>query len=169
MRFAVLALIAAFPFAASACKKGSAVVTSDAGDPAGLAIDAAPPIVASVSASAPLPRVVPLFDEKNGLVTGPAPAMTPRSWSGWYQCKSRVQLTQFENTVTGRANTAPDDTSLVCKISGETCTGTETEIRNTKGGAPSPPRTRKLTLRRDSMGAIHYQVEGGASASCPKL
>jgi hypothetical protein len=164
---AVLALIAAFPFAASACKKGNAVVISDAGEPAATidAIDAAPPVVAS--ASAPRPRVVSLFDEKNGLI--PAPPPTPRSWAGWYKCKGRLQLTQFEDTVSGRANSASDDTSFTCKVSGDTCIGTETEIRNAKGKAPPEPRTRKLTLRRDSSGGISYNVEGGSAASCPKL
>jgi hypothetical protein len=162
-------VIAAFPFAASACKKGDAASISDAGEPAAT-VDAAGQVVvvASASASAPRPRVVSLFDEKNGLIEAP-PTPAPRSWSGWYKCKSRLQLTQFEDTVTGRASTAPDDTSLTCKVSGDTCVGTETEIRNAKGKEPPPPRTRKLTLRRDSSGGISYNVEGGGAASCPKL
>jgi hypothetical protein len=160
-------LIAAFPFAALACKRGNAALESDAGDSTA-DVDAGPSeVVASASSSPPPPRVVPLFDENNGLMK--ETPLAPRSWSGSYKCKARLTLTQGDNTVIGRMNVKPDDTSLVCTISGDTCTGTETESKHPKTGKAPPPHTRKLTLRRDTYGNIHYSVEGGASATCPKL
>lgn len=168
MRLAVLLVVTtAFPLAALACKRGNAVVVSDAGAPAAEVDAAAPAVVAAASSSAPPPRVVSLFDENSGLMKEKPAA--PRSWNGNYKCKARLSLVQSDNRVSGRLFTAPDDTSLECTVSGDTCTGTETEAKHPKTGKPPPPRTRKLTLRRDVFGTIHYSVEGGAASSCPKL
>ena len=167
MRFAVLGFIAAFPFAALACKKGNAVVVSDAGEPTA-DVDAASSVAASASSSAPLPRVVSLFDAENGLLKDTPAA--PRSWTGNYKCKARLTLTQGDATVIGHMSIAADDkASIVCTITGDTCTGTETEAKQPKTGKAPPPRTHKLTLRRDAYGAIHYRVENGSASVCPKL
>lgn len=171
MRYAVLALIAAFPFAALACKKkGDAALISDAGSPP---VDAGTVVAASASSSAPLPRVVSLFDEKNGLIPTPVPPpaapAAPRTWTGNYKCKARLSLTQVDLTIVGRMTIPPDDTSIECSLQGDVCVGTETEAKHPKAGKPPPPRKRKLTLRRDSRGDLHYNVEGGAASTCPKL
>lgn len=162
-RVTVLAIPAALGLALAGCKKGGPMAPDAAVEDASAAVDldAAPAMTASAAPPSSAPRIVSLAEAL------PAPP-AHTSWSGFYKCKVRLNVSHSDGAVSGRMTSEGETTIFACTLAGDICTGTETTTRQTKGKAV-PPRTRKVTLRRGPTGTLLYHPEGAPVQSCPKL
>jgi hypothetical protein len=154
--------------ACSSCKKRPAPDTTPEAS-----VDAAPAATASAApdaSAAATPEVeagaAPVVAAAGSASGAKAAAGGP--WAGTYRCLNHLTLAQNGSQVVGHSRVGDDDDTYTCTISGDVCSGSESRVHAPKGKPPKPGKTRKLTLKRDANGTIHYSAEGNAPITCPK-